>query len=300
MMANYFTTLIAFKSEYPGVLEDLCNHILTAARISKSFNFTPPFASDSWTKFYTIAMTYGVQTIYDIGRCTIVTVGDVTDAGFAIITKTAYTPMLVFWVDLINTFYYGKIDMSWRSYAEENYVITNTEPEQTLYSITAMSEGDNVIKLDRLFDTKNAPFYGIDTKNYRLDKIGSNGNTALAFEDWQTDLTETDCIEYLRGISSKYDDMQNLWQVLADPKYTFDGDILISQDSFKTTKEVVEDDLDCWASVQDPEIFEWLDYEDMMYKTYDDPNLFVKQKPVKPEPCDQQQFPDCTDGNIMN
>lgn len=298
-MANYFTTLIAFKSKVPGVLEDLHNHILAAARISKSF-FAPPFASDSWTKFYTVAMTYGVQTVYDIGRCTIVVAGDVTDTGFAIITKTAYTPMLVFWVDLINTFYYGNIDMNWRSYAEENYVITNTESEQTLYSITAMSEGDNVIKLDRLFDTKNAPFYGIDPKNYRLDKIGSNGNTELAFEDYQVDLAESDCIEYLRGLSSKYDDMQNLWQVLADPKYTFDGDILINQDSLKTTKEVVEDDLDCWASVQDPEIFEGIDYDDMMYKTYDDPRLFVEQQPIKPEPCDQQQFPDCTDGNIMN
>lgn len=317
-MANYFTNAITFSSPActASALEDLYNHILTAVQISKSFDFRPPWLDKSrWTKYYTVAMTYGVQTIYDIGRCTVLDVGAIIDNGrtfglvpppkqFMIIAKTAFTPMIVFWVDLINTFYQGKISISWRSYAEENYVITNTETEQNLYSMTVLSEGDNVIKLDRLYDTKNAPFYRIIPiergGDYRLEKIASNGNTILAFEDYQTDFTEADCIGYLRRLSSKYDDMQNLWQVMTDSKYMFDGDLLISQDSFKTTEEMVDDDLDCWASVQDPETLEGLDFDDRVYKAYDDPRLFVKQQPSRPEPCNQQQFPDCTDGNIIN
>lgn len=310
MMANYFMTLITFESTHPGVLEDLYNHILTAAQISKSFNFTPPFESEYWTKYYTVAMTYGVQTIYDIGRCTILNVSDIIKGGFrfglvsppnqfTIHVKTAYTPMLVFWNDIIDKFYSNQIEMHWRSYAEENYTMTDQESNPTLYSITALSEGDNVFELDKLFDKSKAPFYTV--KDPRVDVYRtSDGLARFAFEDWSNDLTEAHCVEYLHSLSSKYNDLQYLWQVLTDPKYTFPGDINITQDSVMPTEEIVEEDIEQWASVQDPETLEGLDYEDMMYKTYDDPNLFVEQQPIKPEPCDQQQFPDCTDGNIMN
>lgn len=308
-MANYFTTVITFESTYPGVLEDLYNHILTAAQISRSFNFTPFYESGRyWTKYYTVAMTYGVQTLYDIGRCTILDVGDIINGGFrfgrvsppnqfTIHVKTAYTPMLVFWNDIIDKFYSNQIEMHWRSYSDENYTLTDQETNPTLYSITALSEGDNIFELDKLFDKSQAPFYTI--KDYRIDLYkASNGLGRFAFEDWNNDLTEAHCVGYLRRLSSKYNDLKYLWQTLEDPKYTFPGDIFITQDSVVPTEEIVEEDIEEWASTQNPETLEGLDFEDMMYKIYDDPKLFVQQHPkFDPPPIDQ--FSDCEDGNIM-
>ena len=80
----------------------------------------------------------------------------------------------------------------------------------------------------------------------------------------------------------------------------FDCDLSIAQDSVMSTNEIISQDFEDWASTQDPEALEGLDFEDMVYKVYDDPNLFVQQQPIRPEPCNQQQFPDCTDGNIIN
>jgi len=289
-MANYYTNDIIFSSDDITALQDLHNHIMFAVDISARFSFKPCWIQTKWTKYYTVSMTYGVQTVYEIGRCTINDVSNINYNWFSIKSDTAWTPMIVFWVDIINKFYSGRINIQWRSWYEDNSVVTNQDDEETHYCMNMHSSGeDKVLRLDRLFDTSNAPFYKIPDESYKrglyVFEHVFGGGADMEFEDQAIDCTEQQCIEHLRKLSSKYDNMQSLFQLITDPEYTFDGDIDITQNNYKTTEDIIEEDLNITEAYycEDPESLEGYDFDDdRLYKVYDDPILFEFQPRQKP------------------
>ena len=288
-MANYYTNDIIFSSDDITALQDLHMHIMNAVRISSSFGFKPSWVHTRWTKYYTVAMAYGVQSIYEIGRCTITDVSDINYNWFSIKSDTAWTPMIVFWVDIINMFYGGRINVQWRSWYEDNQVVTNQEDEETHYCMDVHSEGqDNVLHLDRLFNTSNAPFVIPNEPKENGNGLyvsEMNNGLFIGFEDYVADYTESQCIDYLRSLSSKYDSMQSLFQLITDPDYTFDGDINIVQNNYRSTEDIIEEDLNICAAyyADDEESFEGCDIDgDRLYKIYDSPTLFVRQPNPKP------------------
>lgn len=157
---------------------------------------------------------------------------DVTHASFQMAVYDAWAPNIAFWAFLIHHCYNDKIGFLWdASEPGMGIYLTNDKGLLPRYSMTiAANDIDDVLKLDRLFDQNNAPFWYLNNSDvnvyegYWLQR-GWNYDTGkptgyqfvdpnvsyysnIEGDDW-------DCLEFLEDHASSVDSVETVEDALA-------------------------------------------------------------------------------------